>query len=106
MTILGVAVGAAIAGVVCAGISEVRRWVRIHRLVNSPVPEPVPTDYEREWLAHGRARDVAREVVEDFELLDAYVTDAHCAELEAWEGLDGPPVLPDTPDYVRRLASL
>jgi hypothetical protein len=72
-----------------------REWV--HGLSLAPT-ETMPTSYEQEWLQRGWDRD---NQVEDFELADAYIGDKECAALDEWFGL---PVLPDTPETVRRLS--
>lgn len=70
--------------------------------VNGLAPsEPMPTSYEQEWLQRGWDRD---NQVEDFELLDAYISDRECEALEEWYGPTR--VLPDTPDVLRKLAAL
>lgn len=85
---------------------QVRDTIRYRQWVNGPrlaPTEPMPTAYEQEWLDHRHARDEAPNVVEDFELLDAYITDRECEALDEWFGY---PVLPETPENVRKLAAL
>lgn len=85
------AVGALVAGAV--------DWYRTNRRYRNWVDglhiaptEPMPTEYEQEWLDWGYARDRLRQAEDDA-----------VAQLDEWYGL---PVLPDTPTVIRELAAL
>jgi hypothetical protein len=90
--------------VVAVGVMLMVREVRRARPLQ-PVKAQAPTAdfaaFNRGWREAFPAD--APNVVEDDEVLDAWITDEHCAELDDWYGI---PVLPGTPIVVQALAQL